>query len=88
MRGGFLPVTTVSVTEVPARPLMRVVACSDVAPVSVVPLTAMITSPGFSPPLAAGEPLKTVRMRSPRLTSSTVMPTPSNLPSVASLNAW
>ena len=85
-RGFSLPVTTVSVTSVPARPLMRVVACSEEAPFSVFPFTAMISSPGFRPPLAAGEPLNTVRMRSPRWTSSTFMPTPSNAPCVASSN--
>ncbi len=85
-RGLSFPLTTVSVTFVPARPLMRVVASSDDAPLSGFPLTAMISSPGSSPPLAAGEPLKTVRMRSPRGTSSTFMPTPSKAPSVASSN--
>ena len=87
-RGFSLPVTTVSFTSVPALPLMRVVACSEDVPRNEVPLTAMISSPGLSPPLAAGEPLKTVRTRRPRGTSSTFMPTPSKAPSVASWNDW
>jgi hypothetical protein len=85
-RGSSLPVATVRVTDVPARPLIRVVASSDDAPLSGRPLTAVISSPGLSPPLAAGEPLNTVRMRSPFGTSSTFIPTPSKAPWVASSN--
>ncbi len=51
-----LPVFTVSVTGVPAGPLMRAVEASDEAPAIERPLTPVTTSPGFSPPLPAGEP--------------------------------
>ena len=76
-----------SVTGVPAGPLISVVACSDVLPASECPSTAVITSPVRIPPRWAGEPSNTVSTRSPRFTSATFMPTPSNAPSVASSNA-
>ena len=52
-----LPDFTVSVTGVPAGPLMRAVEASDEEPAIERPLTPTTTSPGFRPPLSAGEPL-------------------------------
>jgi hypothetical protein len=86
-RGSRLPVTTVSSTSVPARPLIRVVASSTVSPSIGLPSTAVIRSPGRIPARPAGEPSKTVSTRSPRLTASTDIPTPSNSPCVASWNS-
>ena len=74
-------------TVVPAGPLISVVACSEVLPASDSPSTAVITSPVLMPPRWAGEPSNTVSTRSPRSTSATFIPTPSNAPSVASWNS-
>jgi hypothetical protein len=64
--------------------LIRAVDSSELRPAIERPLTRVITSPGLTPPRAAGESRYTVSTRSPRGTSSTVMPTPSNSPCVAS----
>jgi hypothetical protein len=55
-RRSRLPLMTVSVTEVPAGPLILAVEASDEAPAIERPLTAVTTSPGSSPPRLAGEP--------------------------------
>ena len=75
---------TVSRTSLPAGPLIRVVASSELVPAIERPLTFVITSPGRRPPRWAGEPSYTVSTCRPRLTFSTLIPTPSKRPSVAS----
>ena len=76
----------VSDTTVPALPLILAVAWSDVWPPIRLPFTATITSPARSPACLAGESSNTRMICSPRLTSCTVMPTPSNSPLVVSWN--
>ena len=51
-----LPVRTVSLTSVPAGPLIRVVDSSELAPAIERPSTSVMMSPFLSPPSAAGEP--------------------------------
>jgi hypothetical protein len=77
-------VRTVSVTVVPAGPLMSATASSEVIPSSDRPSTATIRSPLRRPARSAGEPSKIVAIFSPRRTSCTVMPTPSNWPPLTS----
>ena len=43
-------------TGVPAGPLIRVVDSSELEPAIDLPSTWVMTSPGFRPPLSAGEP--------------------------------
>jgi hypothetical protein len=52
-----LPETSVSVTGVPALPLIRAVDSSELSPAIARPSTFVITSPGFRPPRPAGESL-------------------------------
>ena len=77
--GGF----TVSVTNVPSRPLILAVATSLGSPAIERPLTSVITSSGLIPFSLAGEPSNTPTTRRPRFRSTTVMPTPENSPLVA-----
>jgi hypothetical protein len=65
---------------------MRAVAAFSSLPFSDVPFTAVMTSPGFSPPCRAGEAGYVLFTRSPALSGVTVMPTPENCPFVESLN--
>jgi hypothetical protein len=67
-------------TLVPAGPLILPVATLALRPAIDLPSTAVIRSPFSIPALAAGVPGKTLSTRSPRRSSSTVIPTPSNSP--------
>ena len=70
----------------PALPLIFAVASLELSPRIERPSTAVTRSPGWSSASSAGEPSNTVRMRKPRSTCSTVIPTPSNCPDVDSRN--
>ncbi len=75
---------TSSSTLLPAGPLIRPVASSELTPAIERPSTDRIRSPFAMPAALAGESSKTVRTLSPRWSSSTVMPTPSNSPEIDS----
>ena len=71
---------TRSCTLVPEGPFMRLVATSELTPVSDLPSTSTIRSPRWMPAFSAGAPSKTRSTLRPRRSSSTFMPTPSNSP--------
>ena len=75
---------TSSSTSLPAGPLIRPVASSLLRPAIERPSTDRIRSPFAIPASCAGESSKTVRTLSPRRSSSTVIPTPSNSPEIDS----
>ncbi len=72
----------------PDGPLIRPVATSLLTPAIERPSTAVITSPSRIPAFSAGEPSKTRSTLSPRRSSSTFMPTPSNSPLTDSRNCF
>ena len=77
-----------SSTFVPAGPLMRPVARALLRPAIERPLTDRIRSCLRMPACFAGEPSKTFSTRSPRLSFSTLMPTPSKWPETDSWKAF
>ena len=79
---------TLSVTAVPAGPLMRLVATSLFTPAIERPFTPRMKSPRRMPASCAGEPSNTRSTFSPRLSCSTFMPTPSNSPLTDSSNCF
>ncbi len=81
-------VNTLSVTDVPAGPLIRLVATWLFTPAIERPFTAMTKSPRRMPALSAGAPSNTRSTFSPRLSCSTFMPTPSKCPLIESLSAF
>ena len=81
-------VNTLSVTDVPAGPLMRLVATSLFTPAIERPFTPRMKSPRRMPALAAGAPSNTRSTFSPRLSCSTFMPTPSKCPLTESLSCF
>ena len=88
MRGASSPgVYTLSLTDVPAGPLIRAVATSLLTPAIERPFTARMKSPLLTPPRSAGVFSKTLSTLRPRRSSSTFIPTPSNSPSSEALNS-
>ncbi len=81
-------VRIVSRTSVPALPLIFAVDSFDGCPAIDLPPTPVIRSSFSRPALAAGEPSYTWTMRSPRASSATLTPMPSNCGSlIARLNS-
>ena len=81
-------VNTLSMTDVPAGPLIRLVATWLFTPAIERPFTPRMKSPRWMPARAAGAPSNTRSTFRPRLFCSTFMPTPSKWPLTESFSAF